>query len=52
LTPKGHAKIDNERKVMVKNNSQVTFEKKKGSTPNPVCFKKKTKNSHDIVKGL
>ena len=37
---------------MVKNNSQVSFDKKKGSTPNPVCFKKKTKNSNDIAKGL
>lgn len=36
---------------MVKNNSQVAFEKKKSSN-NPVCFKKKTKNNHDIAKGL
>jgi hypothetical protein len=25
LTPKGHAKIENERKVMVKNNSMISF---------------------------
>lgn len=37
---------------MVKNNSQVSFEKKKSSGSAAGCFKKKTKNTHDIAKGL
>ncbi len=30
LTPKGHAKFDNEQKPIVKNSSIVNFDKKKG----------------------
>jgi hypothetical protein len=52
LTPKGHSRIDNNSKAMVKNNSQVAFEKKKPAHPTPVCFKKKAKCNQDIVKGL
>ena len=53
LTPKGHAKIDSERKVITKNSSQNLFEKKKSNNGGGnVCFKKKTKCNQDIVKSL
>ena len=51
LTPKGHSKIENDKKVMVKNNSQIIFEKKKSFHPKNVDFKKK-KCSEDITKSL
>ena len=54
LTPKGHSKIDNtDKKIMVKNNSQL-IEKKKSVNPTSVSFKKKMKanDSHDQISGL
>jgi hypothetical protein len=50
LTPKGHTKIDNEQKIIVKNSSIVNFDKKKGrerEKEREGIFKKKTKK--DIV---
>ena len=53
LTPKGHSKIDSERKVITKNSSQNLLEKKKSNNGSGnVCFKKKTKCNQDIVKSL
>ena len=51
LTPKGHSKIENEKKVIAKNNS-LLFEKKKSiNNPKNVDFKKKPK-SIEIAKSL
>jgi hypothetical protein len=47
LTPKGHTKIENERKVIPKNSSMVNFEKKNSQQPG--LFKKKSKHTPDIV---
>ena len=53
LTPKGHSKIDNnDKKIMVKNNSQLLFEKKKSFNPKNVDFKKKAKCNEDITRSL
>lgn len=51
LTPKGHTKIENERKVIAKNNSVVNFEKK-GGVQNAGLFKKKSKHSPEMLGGL
>ena len=45
LTPKGHSKIENYKKVMVKNNSQLMFQKKKSTNAKNADFKKKSKVS-------